>query len=45
VLGLAHRVYAMREGRVVAEFEGSSLTEDAVMHAVFATPQVNQDSN
>jgi ABC-type sugar transport system ATPase subunit len=44
VLGLAHRVYAMREGRVVAEFEGSSLTEDAVMHAVFATPQVNQNS-
>ncbi len=46
VLGLAHRVYAMRHGRIVAEFaEGSSLTEDAVMHAVFAAPQVNQDSN
>ena len=35
VLGLAHRVYAMRQGRVVAELSGSSLTEDAVMHAVF----------
>jgi ABC-type sugar transport system ATPase subunit len=44
VLGLAHRVYAMRQGRIVAELEGSSLTEDAVMHAVFVTPQVNQNS-
>jgi len=41
VLGLAHRVYAMRQGRVVAELTGSSLTEDAVMRAVFATPQVH----
>jgi ABC-type sugar transport system ATPase subunit len=41
VLGLAHRVYAMRQGRVVAELSGSSLTEDAVMRAVFATPQVH----
>jgi ABC-type sugar transport system ATPase subunit len=37
VLGLAHRVYVMRQGRVVAELEGNSLTEEAVMHAVFAT--------
>lgn len=36
VLGLAHRVYAMRQGRVVAELTGSSLTEDAVMRAIFA---------
>lgn len=38
VLGLAHRVYAMRQGHIVAEFEGASLTEEAVMRAVFATP-------
>ena len=38
VLGLAHRVYAMRQGRVVAELTGSSLTEDAVMRAIFAAP-------
>jgi simple sugar transport system ATP-binding protein/ribose transport system ATP-binding protein len=41
VLGLAHRVYAMRQGRIMAELEGSALTEDAVMRAIFATPQVN----
>jgi len=41
VLGLAHRVYAMHQGRVVAELAGSSLTEDAVMRAVFAAPQAN----
>jgi simple sugar transport system ATP-binding protein/ribose transport system ATP-binding protein len=38
VLGLAHRVYAMRQGRFVAELAGSSLTEDAVMRAIFAAP-------
>ncbi|MFZ5436936.1 MAG: sugar ABC transporter ATP-binding protein [Bacillota bacterium] len=39
VLGLAHRVLAMRRGRIVAEFTGSDLTEDKVMHAIFATDQ------
>jgi simple sugar transport system ATP-binding protein/ribose transport system ATP-binding protein len=37
VLGLAHRVLVMRGGRIVAELEGSSMTEDAVLHAAFAT--------
>ncbi|TET29395.1 MAG: sugar ABC transporter ATP-binding protein [Anaerolineales bacterium] len=42
VLGLSHRVLVMRLGRIVAEFvdspdDHSSLTEDAVMRAAFAT--------
>jgi ABC-type sugar transport system ATPase subunit len=42
VLGLAHRVLVMRLGRIVAELEDSldgdsTLTEDAVMRAAFAT--------
>jgi simple sugar transport system ATP-binding protein/ribose transport system ATP-binding protein len=37
VLGLAHRVLVMRLGSIVAEFDGESATDDAVMHAAFAT--------
>jgi len=37
VIGLAHRVYAMRQGRIIAEVEGDALTEENVTHAVFAT--------
>ncbi|MEJ2555620.1 MAG: sugar ABC transporter ATP-binding protein [Anaerolineae bacterium] len=42
VLGLAHRVLVMRLGKIVAELEDSldgdsTLTEDAVMRAAFAT--------
>ncbi|MBM3676741.1 MAG: sugar ABC transporter ATP-binding protein [Actinobacteria bacterium] len=37
VLGLAHRVLVMREGRIVAEFDGETMTEDVVLHAAFAT--------
>ena len=37
VLGLAHRVLVMRGGRIVAEFDGRTVTEDAVMRAAFAT--------
>lgn len=42
VVGLAHRVLVMRRGRIVTELEDSpddrsSLTEDAVMRAAFAT--------
>lgn len=42
VMGLAHRVLVLRQGRIVAEFkdsldEQSSLTEDAIMRAAFAT--------
>jgi simple sugar transport system ATP-binding protein/ribose transport system ATP-binding protein len=35
ILGLAHRVVVMREGQVVAEFDGRTVTEDAVMRAAF----------
>jgi simple sugar transport system ATP-binding protein/ribose transport system ATP-binding protein len=37
VLGLAHRVYVMRGGRVVAEYDGEDATVDSVMSAAFAT--------
>ncbi len=37
VLGLAHRVLVMRGGRIVAELAGDDLTEDALLHAAFAT--------
>ncbi|MCE5209749.1 MAG: sugar ABC transporter ATP-binding protein [Chloroflexi bacterium] len=42
VMGLAHRVLVLRQGRIVAEFQDnlegpSSLTEDAIMRAAFAT--------
>lgn len=36
VLGLAHRVLVMRNGRIVAEYSGEAATPDAVMHAAFA---------
>lgn len=42
VMGLAHRVLVLRQGRIVAEFKDSpndrsSLNEDAIMRAAFAT--------
>jgi ABC-type sugar transport system ATPase subunit len=37
VLGLAHRILVMRGGRIVAEFDQDSMSEDAVLHAAFAT--------
>jgi simple sugar transport system ATP-binding protein/ribose transport system ATP-binding protein len=37
VLGLAHRVLVMRAGRIVAEFDEHTMSEDAVLHAAFAT--------
>jgi ABC-type sugar transport system ATPase subunit len=37
VIGLAHRVLVMRRGRIVAEFDGRTVDEDAVMRAAFAT--------
>ena len=47
VLGLAHRVFVMRAGRVVAEFDEGTFTEDAVMRAAFgdvagATPTMRR---
>jgi ABC-type sugar transport system ATPase subunit len=40
VLGLAHRVLVMRAGCVVGEFEGEAATDEAVMTAAFASPEV-----
>jgi len=37
VMGLAHRVFAMREGRIVGKFDARSATEDEVLHAIFGT--------
>lgn len=36
VVGLAHRVLVMREGRIVAEFDQSTMSDDAVLRAAFA---------
>ncbi|MEX2645128.1 MAG: sugar ABC transporter ATP-binding protein [Gaiellaceae bacterium] len=35
VLGLSHRVLVMRDGRIVAEFDGSAVQEEEVMQAAF----------
>ncbi len=35
LLGLAHRLLVMRAGRIVAQLEGESMTEDAVLNAAF----------
>ena len=40
LLGLAHRILVMRAGRVVAELDGETMSEDAVLHAAFATERV-----
>jgi simple sugar transport system ATP-binding protein/ribose transport system ATP-binding protein len=37
VIGLAHRVLVMRQGRIVAEFDGRTVSEDDVLSAAFAT--------
>src|SRR5262249_55158713 len=42
VLGLAHRVLVMRAGRIVAEFDEKTMSEDAVLRAAFATQQGSQ---
>ena len=37
VLGLAHRVLVMKNGRIAAEFGREEMNEDAVLHAAFGT--------
>jgi len=37
VLGLAHRILVLRGGRIVASFDGHTMSGDAVLHAAFAT--------
>ncbi|MBV9050034.1 MAG: sugar ABC transporter ATP-binding protein, partial [Solirubrobacterales bacterium] len=36
VLGLAHRVLVMRAGRIVAELDRETMSEDAVLRAALA---------
>jgi ABC-type sugar transport system ATPase subunit len=36
ILGLAHRVLVMRSGRVVAELDRHSMSEEAILRAAFA---------
>jgi simple sugar transport system ATP-binding protein/ribose transport system ATP-binding protein len=43
LLGLAHRVLVMRTGRIVAEFTEETMSEDAVLHAAFATQQTDEE--
>jgi ABC-type sugar transport system ATPase subunit len=44
VLALAHRVLVMRGGRVVGEFAGDAIAEDAILHAAFATEPGEHES-
>ena len=37
ILGLSHRVLVMRGGRLVAEFAGPAMTEEAILGAAFGT--------
>ena len=37
VVGLAHRVFVLREGEIVAELTGDEATEDAILRAQFVT--------
>ena len=41
VIGLAHRVLVIREGRIVTELTGDAIEEGAVLQAAFATRQVD----
>jgi rhamnose transport system ATP-binding protein len=41
VIGLAHRVLVVREGRIVTELKGDEIEEEAVLQAAFATRQVS----
>ena len=38
IIGLAHRAYVMRRGRVVGQLDRESLTERAILTAAFADP-------
>jgi simple sugar transport system ATP-binding protein/ribose transport system ATP-binding protein len=41
ILGLAHRVLVMRQGRVAAELTGEQLTEAAILAAAFGAPDMS----
>jgi simple sugar transport system ATP-binding protein/ribose transport system ATP-binding protein len=36
VVGMAHRIFVMRRGRIVGEFNGRTVTEDEILRAAFA---------
>jgi rhamnose transport system ATP-binding protein len=38
ILGLAHRTYVMRSGRISGDLIGAAMTEAAILAAAFATP-------
>ena len=40
VIGLAHRVLVIREGRIVTELIGDAIEEEAMLQAAFATTPV-----
>ncbi|MDX6591321.1 MAG: hypothetical protein QOJ13_517 [Gaiellales bacterium] len=42
VLGLSHRVLVMRDGRIVAEFNGATVQEEEVMQAAFGEGRDDQ---
>lgn len=44
VLGLSHRVLVMRGGQIVAEFDRDAMSEDAVLHAAFATDRPGSEA-
>ncbi len=42
VLGLAHRVVVMRDGTVAGEFDGTTVSEEAIMQAAFGTKESDE---
>jgi ABC-type sugar transport system ATPase subunit len=43
VLGLAHRVLVMRGGRIVAELDRETMSEEALLRAAFATETLQEE--
>jgi ribose transport system ATP-binding protein len=37
ILGMSHRIYAVREGRIVADLRGDEITEENVVRAFFGS--------
>jgi ribose transport system ATP-binding protein len=37
ILGMSHRIYAVREGRIVADLRGDEVTEENVVRAFFGS--------
>jgi ribose transport system ATP-binding protein len=42
IVGIAHRVYVIREGRVVQHIEGADITEEAILAGFFADTYVDE---